>query len=84
MQGGVGGGSSDAATVLVALNELWDLDLKSAEIAAIGVELGADVPVFVHGQAAWAGGMGSNSPMDFPEPVFLLVQPTRLSAPPGH
>ena len=76
MQGGVGGGSSDAATVLVALNELWDLDLKSAEIAAIGVELGADVPVFVHGQAAWAEGIGDQlTAMDFPEPVFLLVQP---------
>ena len=76
MQGGVGGGSSDAATVLVALNELWDLGLKSAEIAAIGVELGADVPVFVHGQAAWAEGIGEQlTAMDFPEPVFLLVQP---------
>jgi 4-diphosphocytidyl-2-C-methyl-D-erythritol kinase len=76
MQGGVGGGSSDAATVLVALNELWNLGLKSAEIAAIGVELGADVPVFVHGRAAWAEGIGEQlTAMDFPEPVFLLVQP---------
>ena len=76
MQGGVGGGSSDAATVLVALNELWNLGLKSAEIATIGVEFGADVPVFVHGQAAWAEGIGELlTPMDFPEPVFLLVQP---------
>jgi 4-diphosphocytidyl-2-C-methyl-D-erythritol kinase len=76
MQGGVGGGSSDAATVLVALNELWDLGLKSSELAAIGVELGADVPVFVHGQAAWAEGIGEQlTPAEFPEPVFLLVQP---------
>ena len=76
MQGGVGGGSSDAATVLVALNELWDLGLKSAELAAIGIELGADVSVFVHGQAAWAEGIGEQlTPADFPELVFLLVQP---------
>ena len=76
MQGGVGGGSSDAATVLVALNEFWDLGLKSAELAAIGVELGADVPVFVYGQAAWAEGVGEQlTPADFPEPVYLLVQP---------
>jgi 4-diphosphocytidyl-2-C-methyl-D-erythritol kinase len=76
MQGGVGGGSSDAATVLVALNELWDRGLKSAELAAIGIELGADVPVFVHGQAAWAEGIGEQlTPADFPEPVFLLIQP---------
>jgi 4-diphosphocytidyl-2-C-methyl-D-erythritol kinase len=76
MQGGVGGGSSDAATVLVALNELWGLGLKSAELAAIGVELGADVPVFVHGSAALAEGIGEQlTPADFPEPVYLLVRP---------
>jgi 4-diphosphocytidyl-2-C-methyl-D-erythritol kinase len=76
MQGGVGGGSSDAATVLVALNELWGLGLKSVNLAAIGAELGADVPVFVHGRAALAEGVGEQlTPMDFPEPVFLLVQP---------
>jgi len=76
MQGGVGGGSSDAATVLVALNELWDLGLKIVELAAIGAELGADVPVFVRGRAALAEGIGDQlTPMDFPEPVFLLVQP---------
>ena len=76
MQGGVGGGSSDAATVLVALNELWNLGLKSVELAAIGAELGADVPVFVQGRAALAEGIGEQlTPMDFPEPVFLLVQP---------
>ena len=67
MQGGVGGGSSDAATVLVALNELWDLGLKSVELTAIGAELGADVPVFVHGRAAWAEGMPSSSAGAEPE-----------------
>ena len=76
MQGGVGGGSSDAATVLVALNDLWDCGLKCNELAAIGVELGADVPVFVHGRAAWAEGVGEQlTPMDFPEPIYLLIQP---------
>jgi 4-diphosphocytidyl-2-C-methyl-D-erythritol kinase len=76
MQGGVGGGSSDAATVLVALNELWNCGLKCNELASIGVELGADVPVFVRGRAAWAEGVGEQlTPMDFLEPIYLLVQP---------
>jgi len=76
MQGGVGGGSSDAATVLVALNELWGLQLPDPELAELGLALGADVPVFVHGQAAWAEGVGEKlTPMDPPEPVYLLVRP---------
>jgi 4-diphosphocytidyl-2-C-methyl-D-erythritol kinase len=76
MQGGVGGGSSDAATVLVALNELWGLRLPTTELAALGLALGADVPVFVHGQAAWAEGVGEElTPIDLPEPVYLLVRP---------
>lgn len=58
MGGGLGGGSSDAATVLVALNALWDLGLSAAELATIGLELGADVPVFVLGRSAWAEGVG--------------------------
>lgn len=76
MQGGVGGGSSDAATVLVALNELWGLRLPPATLAELGLSLGADVPVFVHGEAAWAEGVGERlEPLDLPEPVFLLVRP---------
>jgi 4-diphosphocytidyl-2-C-methyl-D-erythritol kinase len=76
MQGGVGGGSSDAATVLVALNELWSLGLDDDALADIGLELGADVPVFVRGRAAWAEGVGEQlTPVDFPEPVYLLVRP---------
>jgi 4-diphosphocytidyl-2-C-methyl-D-erythritol kinase len=76
MQAGVGGGSSDAATALVALNELWGLRLPPEELAAIGLELGADVPVFIHGHAAWAEGVGEKlTPVDFPEPVYLLVRP---------
>jgi 4-diphosphocytidyl-2-C-methyl-D-erythritol kinase len=52
--GGLGGGSSDAATTLVALDHYWRTGLTTAELATLGLELGADVPVFVHGQAAWA------------------------------
>ena len=76
VQGGVGGGSSDAATVLVALNRLWRLDLSVEALAALGLGLGADVPVFVRGQAAWAEGVGEQlTPADFPAPVYVLVQP---------
>jgi len=74
--GGVGGGSSDAATVLVGLNELWGLGLTGDQLAEIGLELGADVPVFLHGQAAWAEGVGERlTTVAFPEPVYLLVRP---------
>jgi len=64
--GGLGGGSSDAATVLVALNHLWQTGLTSAQIAAIGGKLGADVPIFVSGRSAWAEGIGEQL-----EPVTL-------------
>jgi len=76
IQAGVGGGSSDAATTLVALNALWDLGLSPAELAEIGVSLGADVPVFVLGRAAWAEDVGQElTPVDFPERIYLLVRP---------
>lgn len=76
MQGGVGGGSSDAATVLVALNQLWGLGLTRGQLGEIGLELGADVPVFVHGRAAWAEGVGEMlTPVDFPEPCYVLIRP---------
>ncbi|HVN42304.1 MAG TPA: 4-(cytidine 5'-diphospho)-2-C-methyl-D-erythritol kinase [Steroidobacteraceae bacterium] len=76
LQGGVGGGSSDAATVLVALNALWDLRRSEEELAILGLQLGADVPVFVRGRAAWAEGVGERlTPVDFPEAIYLLVQP---------
>ena len=65
MGGGLGGGSSDAATTLVALNALWRTGLTSEQIAAIGVKLGADVPVFVAGRSAWAEGVGERlTPVD--------------------
>jgi 4-diphosphocytidyl-2-C-methyl-D-erythritol kinase len=58
MGGGLGGGSSDAATTLVALNRMWQTGLDQANIADIGVKLGADIPVFVDGRSAWAEGVG--------------------------
>ncbi len=58
MGAGLGGGSSDAATVLVALNDLWSCGQTTQQLAEIGLELGADVPVFVHGKSAWAEGRG--------------------------
>ncbi|MBU0499260.1 MAG: 4-(cytidine 5'-diphospho)-2-C-methyl-D-erythritol kinase [Gammaproteobacteria bacterium] len=74
--GGLGGGSSDAATVLVALNLLWDLKLTDDDLAALGLRLGADVPVFVRGHAAWAEGVGERlEPLILPEPWFLVLFP---------
>jgi 4-diphosphocytidyl-2-C-methyl-D-erythritol kinase len=76
MQGGVGGGSSDAATVLTALNVLWGLGHDPGQLATVGRELGADVPVFVHGRSAWAEGVGERlTPTDFAEHVYLVVHP---------
>ena len=74
--GGLGGGSSDAATTLVALNALWNTGLSLDELAQLGLQLGADVPVFVQGQAAWAEGVGETlTPVDLPEPWFVLLIP---------
>ena len=74
--GGLGGGSSDAATVLVALNQLWATGLSSGQLAGLGLELGADVPVFVHGRSAWAEGVGEVlQPLDLPPRWFAIVHP---------
>lgn len=74
--GGLGGGSSDAATTLVALNEFWRLGLSIKELAEIGVGVSADVPVFVHGQASWAEGIGDKlTPVAPAEPWYLIVNP---------
>lgn len=76
MGGGLGGGSSDAATTLLALNALWKTGLKFAELASIGVELGADVPIFVYGQSAWAEGVGERlTPMTLPARWFVVIHP---------
>lgn len=74
--GGLGGGSSDAATTLVALNRFWDTGYDRTRLMALGAELGADVPVFVGGQASWGEGVGEIlTPMELPEPWYLVVQP---------
>lgn len=74
--GGLGGGSSDAATTLLALNRLWDLRMSVHELASLGLTLGADVPVFVRGYAAWAEGVGEDlTPIDLPEPWYAVIAP---------
>jgi 4-diphosphocytidyl-2-C-methyl-D-erythritol kinase len=77
MGGGLGGGSSDAATTLLALNKIWRTQLTSEQIAAIGARLGADVPVFVHGRSAWAEGTGEKlTPVNLqPASWFVIVFP---------
>ena len=73
---GLGGGSSDAATTLIVLNKLWKLGLGARQLAALGLRLGADVPVFIRGQAAWAEGVGEIlTPVSPPESWFLIVIP---------
>ena len=77
MGGGVGGGSSDAATTLVALNYLWKTGLELDQLAEIGLALGADIPVFIQGKAAFAEGVGEKlQPIKIPEPWFLVVKPS--------
>ncbi|MES2909660.1 MAG: 4-(cytidine 5'-diphospho)-2-C-methyl-D-erythritol kinase [Pseudomonadota bacterium] len=76
MGGGLGGGSSDAATTLLGLNALWQTGLSLAQLADIGLMLGADVPVFVHGQAAWAEGVGEQlQAVSLPEPWYVVLTP---------
>ena len=76
LQGGLGGGSSDAATTLVALNEVWGIGLGTAELARLGRELGADVPLFVHGNSAWGEGVGDRlTPISLPQRHFAIVYP---------
>ena len=70
---GLGGGSSDAATTLLALNELWGANLSCGDLATLGLKLGADVPVFVQGQAAWAEGIGEILTPIEPEAAWYLV-----------
>ncbi len=77
MGGGLGGGSSNAATTLVALNQLWQAGLSIDELAELGLALGADVPIFVRGNAAWAEGVGEKlSPINPPEPWYVVISPS--------
>lgn len=76
MGGGLGGGSSDAATTLLALDRLWKLSLGEDALAELGLELGADVPVFVRGFAAWAEGVGEKlTPATLDTPWFVVIHP---------
>ena len=76
MGGGIGGGSSNAATTLLALNRLWALDLSIDQLADIGLLLGADVPVFVRGHSAWAEGVGEQlQAIDIPESWYFVAKP---------
>jgi len=74
--GGLGGGSSDAATTLLGLNELWSCGLSVSELAALARPLGADVPVFVQGSSAWAEGVGERlTPVTLPARWYVIIHP---------
>jgi 4-diphosphocytidyl-2-C-methyl-D-erythritol kinase len=74
--GGLGGGSSDAATVLLVLNRLWKTGLSEPELVAIGAKLGADIPVFIHGRNALGEGIGERlTPIDLPPAWYLVLVP---------
>jgi 4-diphosphocytidyl-2-C-methyl-D-erythritol kinase len=74
--GGLGGGSSDAATTLLVLNRLWGCALPLPELAALGASLGADVPVFLHGSSAWAEGRGEQlTPVELPQRWYVVIRP---------
>lgn len=76
MGGGLGGGSSDAATVLLALNHLWQLQLSRKKLIEIGLKLGADVPFFIFGQNAWVEGIGEIlSPLTLPTVYYVVLTP---------
>jgi 4-diphosphocytidyl-2-C-methyl-D-erythritol kinase len=74
--GGLGGGSTDAATTLLALNELWDCGLSLDDLATLALPLGADVPVFIRGSSAWAEGVGERlTPVTLPEAWYVIIYP---------
>ncbi len=75
-QAGMGGGSSDAASTLLALNRLWDLKLSLSTLAKLGLQLGADVPFFLSGHNAWVEGIGEKiSPVELPSARFWVIKP---------
>ncbi|WP_224993252.1 4-(cytidine 5'-diphospho)-2-C-methyl-D-erythritol kinase [Acinetobacter pittii] len=76
MGAGLGGGSSNAATTLIVLNQLWDCDLNQEQLADYGVKLGADVPIFIYGKNAWAEGIGEHlSFIDLDQKQFIILKP---------
>ena len=79
MGGGLGGGSSNAATVLLALNKLWRANLSLTDLAQLGLELGADVPIFIHGFAAFAEGVGEELTPISPKEYWYLVSKPDVS-----
>ncbi|MCH4811134.1 4-(cytidine 5'-diphospho)-2-C-methyl-D-erythritol kinase [Vreelandella neptunia] len=84
MGGGLGGGSSNAATTLVGLNHLWQLNLPFDELARLGLQLGADVPVFIYGHSAWAEGVGEQlTAVTLDTPWFVIIHPGISVSTPG-
>ena len=76
MGGGLGGGSSDAALVLMALNQLWQLNLNQIQLQQLGLQLGADVPFFIFGQTAFAQGIGEKlSQIQIPKQWYVIIKP---------
>ena len=76
MGAGLGGGSSNAATTLIVVNQLWDCGLTIEQLAELGVKLGADVPIFVHGRNAWAEGIGEHLTfIDLDQKQFIVLKP---------
>ena len=76
MGGGLGGGSSDAATVLLALNRLWQLNLSREKLLQLGLQLGADVPFFIFGNNAWANGIGEQlKPITLKDAYYVVLNP---------
>jgi len=76
MGGGLGGGSSNAATTLMALNQLWSLELSQSRLQQIGLQLGADVPIFIFGKNAWAEGVGDElTPIKLEKSCYLVIHP---------
>jgi len=74
--GGLGGGSSNAATTLIALNQLWGTGYSKQQLSTIGLSLGADVPIFIAGHSAWAEGVGEHlTPVEIPQPWYLVITP---------
>ncbi|MFV5366983.1 4-(cytidine 5'-diphospho)-2-C-methyl-D-erythritol kinase [Acinetobacter oleivorans] len=76
MGAGLGGGSSNAATTLIVLNQLWECGLNQEQLADYGVKLGADVPIFIYGKNAWAEGIGEHlSFIDLDQKQFIILKP---------